>query len=286
MTTNGQSPTVAILLATQRSGTHLLKAALDTHPRIAAPFGEVFDADDEYSKLNFFRYMLERAQTDPKCVLPHQRLNLFEEYLKVVPAICGKPHVVLDIKYNSIHHVHTVWQTNVQSPPLFEFIHENKIPVIHLLRKNLLKTVISNMRAKELQQYHRINEPPITAKIHVDPQLVLACLDILNTLHAEIAQAIMRCPRILTLYYEELLCESPGDAGNETLLNPEPLRQIAALFNVEPNFRSQPLTKKVTPNDLRDVIVNYDELQSALAGSKYAQYLDGHSEGRKGKIRS
>lgn len=266
---------VAILLATQRSGTHLLKGAIDTHPQIAAPFTEVFHDGYEGDRANFFHYMLEQAKSDPTCVLPHHRMGLFSKYLGDMPTICGKPHVVVDIKYNSIHHVHTMWQTTVRPAPLFNFIRQHNVPVIHLVRRNLLKTVISNLRAGKLEQYHRLQDQPAdTSKIHVKPQTVLDHLQLLQALQGAMAEAVRMCPRVLTFYYEDLLRSSTDNSGNQTVFNPEPLGQVAGLFNVEANFNLTPRTKKVTSSDLRDAVENYDELHRALAVTEFAQYFD------------
>lgn len=274
MNTDQKKPNVAILLATQRTGTHLLKGAIDSHPLIAGPFSEAFYQDYDSDPANFFHYMLQRAQADPTCMLPHRRIEFFQNYLQDLPVICQKPNIVLDIKYNSVHHVHTVWQAPFETPPLFKVIRNNNYPIIHLLRKNLLKTVVSNMRAQKLKQFQRLSdESADTAVIHVDPQTVLQYLDILKRFHSTIEGFISGYPHVLALYYEDIFLQSQG-TSDQTSLNPEPLRQIAALFNLEPNFNLQPLTKKLTSSDLKEAIVNYDELESVLSSTEYARYLD------------
>src|SRR5688572_17236092 len=119
----GESMTaVGILLATQRTGTHLLKSAIDSHPRVAAPFREAFFPDNLEFDDNFFGYLLNLVKSDASWALPQRRVELFERYLSDLPDICGKPHVLIDLKYNSIHHIHSDWHHPGDRPTLFEIV--------------------------------------------------------------------------------------------------------------------------------------------------------------------
>jgi hypothetical protein len=168
--------------------------------------------------------MMQRAQGDPTCTLPHQRIELFKSYLRELPAICNKQHVVLDVKYNSVHHIHKLWQTPLTPPPFFQVVRELGIPVIHLFRRNILKTVISNIRADMLRQYIvRSNEKLDSRALDVNPKEVVQRLDTLKRLQHAVLEYIGNYPNVTTVYYEDLFQAPPANnSAQQNVLNLNP----------------------------------------------------------------
>ena len=265
---------VAFLIANQRTGTHLLKAAVASHPMIAAPVLEVFHDWYVDDPANFFHYLLGRIHSDPSVALPNRREETFDDYLRAMPSICGKPNVLLDIKYNSFHHLDGMWKSHDQIPHLINYIKSRKIPVIHLRRENLLRVIISGMRSNILRQYYKfLNEDVDLTPIEVDPDEVIKSVNSLRSRVEYYTKVLDDCPVVYEMLYEDLLAFGSSDP-NDLEVNREYLGIIADMFSAPHDFARVPQTRKLSSASLKAMVSNYEELYSALHSSGLQHFIE------------
>jgi hypothetical protein len=157
---------------------------------------------------------------------------------------------------------------------LLDFLLETPgLRVIYLYRRNILKQHVSlelmrstNIVSTEMTRDGRATIPSLRAKVHV---AFPAILDILSNAEHEIAQrdAILRqlpTDRVCSIAYEDLFA-SPSSLEAFRL-------QVFQFLGVEP-IEVASRQRKLSSDDLRDLVVNYDELYEGLINTRFAQYL-------------
>src|SRR5690349_14961359 len=137
-----------IICAAPRSGTTFLGDAVTTAYEAAWP-EEIFHefhagpgldyrvAEDPQERANFFSFRAEAASQRPEFMYPDRasRERLFDAYLDNLRTLFpGSDRFLLDIKYNSWHHLDGFWRMPVDPPGLIDLLQAKDIPVVHLVR--------------------------------------------------------------------------------------------------------------------------------------------------------
>lgn len=136
--------------------------------------------------------------------------------------------------------------------------------VIHLVRRNLVKRIVSMNHLRHLRKSTQLVSSNVVDQHDVQRFAIdiPALLDklVLESLYSDqLAQFAERFANCLRVEYEDLL-ENP----RMTLDRITGFLGLAPFEEIEGRFR------KATPDDLRDVLENYGELESALAGTPWA----------------
>ena len=132
-----------VVVAHQRSGSTFLGSVLNAHPQVRIR-GELF-LDKKYRKKDFFyNFWLSKMAADAANVTLSRQPELIHEYLNTIMSqIAGNCAMGIDVKYNQLRVL----------PKLMQVMDELDFRVIHLIRKNILKTHVSyllNIKKKEL----------------------------------------------------------------------------------------------------------------------------------------
>lgn len=259
-----------LLLATQRSGTQALGWLLNQHPDIRY-FSEVF-LETNTSQGNFWDYMTRCASRQVDIIRPSMREQAFAEYRRHLDMIAAKRHVLIDVKYNQSHMLDGPVRGLISSPILFRIARDNDLPVIHLVRRNMLKTFLSMRHSQQAKRASiRVTEPAAAEvfRIVVDiPEL----LHFLEQTQADIAWAtrlVDRCRQRVTLEYETLFDRQSG------CLAADGARKIEDLLGVTDLTRQVPVQRKMTNDHLEDVISNFHAVYSALRHTEHHWMLAG-----------
>lgn len=143
-------------------------------------------------------------------------------------------------------------------------LNRNGWKFIYLKRENSISHMISNLMAAETNIYHlKNNEERYRKKIHVDGQLLLDAIKFGNeTMKAE-EENLKNIPHLTIIYENDLLDNSKHQETADKIfdylkLNPG---------KVKANF------KKVVPDDLRETIINYDEVYNFFKDTEYVDLL-------------
>src|SRR5262249_28128910 len=143
-----------------RSGTTALREVLATNHHILQ-LGEVFHSEYLEDQRFFYNYFKERIVKNPNLALPSgdNRRVLFRDYVSDVKQRLGYDasmhHVlVVGVNYNSLQSLNNFWQNSLSPPYLLELIQTFNFGVLHLIRENLLRTLISERRARASGVWH------------------------------------------------------------------------------------------------------------------------------------
>ena len=142
-------------------------------------------------------------------------------------------------------------------------VKDQNIRIIHLTRENRLKRYISNYIAANVTHVNVVFD--ITNRAVVQPITLSleACIQDINA--TEEAEARFReyfkKHKVFEISYEQVV-NKESNKLNE-------LQQFLGVTPAELEVK----TRKVIPDNLKDVIVNYADLQSAFRGTRFEHYL-------------
>jgi LPS sulfotransferase NodH len=161
-----------ILCAAPRSGTMALAEAVATAYQVASPPEIFFNIDPEVGlealhqdpedRGNFFLFRSRAAASRPELLFPTpaMRQTLWRLYLDHLADAYSNDGVLMDIKYNSWHHLDGYWRFPTEPPGLVQIVRESRIPVVHLVRRNLFALYCSLRRAELSNIWQKKNGDP------------------------------------------------------------------------------------------------------------------------------
>lgn len=235
----------AIVIAHTRSGGTWLNHCLSSHPQIFWPRGEPFHPGMEYYR-----------------AFPDARQN---QILTLIHRACHYHAAGCKITYKQ------VW------PGLSEYIRQNDVRIIHLMRENLLRVIVSQIITGRVEaqltadrKAHSFQE----AKAYPPKLPRLGPGDIIRRM-TELAQAIEKQREwiaktgadALYLTYTDIV----GEAGEANLFMPRGISHILCNFlDVEERILTGRL-RRVNPYRLQDMIPNWDELKQAILATEFSR---------------
>ncbi|MBW2965736.1 sulfotransferase domain-containing protein [Candidatus Woesearchaeota archaeon] len=231
-----------ILLFQGRTGSSYLKESLNSHPDIIMQ-GEVW-AGMKYIPKN-------KRKQNAKKQLEWAQKFFGKTYNKKIKAIGFKTKFI-----------------DVLDPKEFaRFLEQNNIKIIYMTRQNIVKLTISEINARRLynkikvwnlssEKYHlqafNLNLNRFKKRLKEKEQMETKLKIYIKTLNLP----------ILKIYYEDLLMDEF-----------EILRKINKFLEV-PFRKTKGNSIKNTSDNLREVLLNFDEIQSHYIGTKYESMFD------------
>ena len=145
---------------------------------------------------------------------------------------------------------------------LQHWIETQNVSIIHLIRENALKLLLSRIRAKETAHWQFASKT-LKQKTSIDPHTVLEELD---KIVQEREGMKRRFPKnqYLEIRYEQFI----NNYSNES----KKIIDFLELKDAKMSFSRN--LKKLNPDSLSEVIKNYDEISMILKGTPYQQFLD------------
>ena len=239
----------AIILATQRTGSTFLVWCLRSYPEIECS-GEILNGGPDAPVQTYrgpFKQVLKGwriAKTGSW--MPGRRLDGF--YGRGSAKVrCFK------IMYNQL----------ARPFVLRYFLKNEDVRVIHLRRHNLLKVHVSTLlmdKRRDLQA----TAPEETVWIRVNPAKAIASMRKARALYESFDKTFERHPR-LQIAYEKLF--------DSKYLQAETSRRICDFLDV-PQHRMESQLVKLNPESLRDMVINYEELEDAISKTEFANMLE------------
>jgi LPS sulfotransferase NodH len=261
---------VRLLLSTQRSGSHFLKSHIESHFSGVTCSGEVLREPGELARRypalpskpeysHFWPWYETQVRAGNLSVMPDKRLEAFEIYLSKLSAVVGPGDLVVDVKYNSIRSLGGYWDTEYGSHDFTSFITSRNISVLHLIRKNILKVIVSNKLAVHTGVWHRNeerSEKESLPKIRLNPKRVLGDIRYALKLRQDYQTRFSGYSNYDEIVYEDFVQE-------QGFTEPGINSRVLALF-LEKSPVSQTPTelpfKKTTPDDPSEVVENWQEV--------------------------
>lgn len=237
-----------IVLGRSRVGSNFLRGLLNSHPQITT-YGEIFrDIDSsDWDHLGYFQSakMIDLLRNDPVKFL---QTKLFGKYPRSIAAVGFK------IFY---YHAH-----NNGEAPVWSFLQDRKdVRVIHLKRRNILKTHLSRQKAAVTDSWvNTSRSKEVQPAIRLDYE---ACLQDFNQTRAweeEYDRLFAHHPKIEVIY-EELAGNYQAEMAR--------LQEFLGV-DIEP---VAPTTYQQSSQPLAQAIANYAELKEQFADTPWAEFF-------------
>jgi hypothetical protein len=247
-----------LILAGRRSGTTLLVECLDSHPDIECR-KDVFSIRRRWRhfqvdvKSGLF-YPFRTASLKRRIDFVFRRRWLIESFLAEafapVPGVKAKG---IRLSYEQAR----------KYPEVLPWALENGVRVVHLIRGNGLKAVVSHFTAKKRGFAHATSKVErVTLKL--PPGELMAFL-IKREREVERYRALLQDRPCCEISYESFLAQKEKEA-----------RRVLGFLGID---RYVPLTSRLVKQNtdsLREILENYDEIARTLRGTPFQSYLEDH----------
>jgi hypothetical protein len=145
-------------------------------------------------------------------------------------------------------------------PVILDWVKENNASVIHLIRKNPVKAIVSHFTAKERRMYHTTSKVS-KVTVRLSPR----------KLRREVDKRLYEIQKYRQIFkhqhYHELNYESfIEDRDGETL-------RILDFLGIDEFVSLRSNLVKQNPDSLDDILENFQEIKKAFKGSKFEKYL-------------
>lgn len=223
----------------KRVGSTFLQNAIDSHPDLAG-VDEVFvnmAIKPGIRKSGFVPYLRSDVDTP-------------EEYIEdiIKRTHWDKKAVSMKLMYNQIGY----------HSGLLQYIKDNKIPIIHLMRKNLVEQVISFLKMAEY------NDNPVV----ISGKNLLDAVEEAKRLNKYWAKQL-KDNIVLTLYYEDIIGNTEK---GKTYMATEANMKICNFFNVKYQ-RLFATTKKKNKKDMSIYLPNIEDVRKVFKNTEFEWML-------------
>lgn len=244
-----------IVLAGRRSGTTLLVTCLDSHPQIDCT-KEVFDTHRKFKYFQvdrrtglFYRYRSASIKRQFDYIF--RRKPLIEAFLaEIYRPIEGMKAIGSRLSYGQAR----------KYPQILDWVTANEAAVIHLIRANPIKAIVSQFTAKKRHTYHTTSQVK-RVTVRLQPQKLQRSVA-KRLREIEMYRAMFKDGRYHEVYYESLVADRDGET-----------RRILDFLHID---QFVPLTTnlvKQNPDSLQDILENYAEIAQVFKGSALEKYL-------------
>lgn len=237
-----------IILSTQRSGSAFLVTSLTSHPRIHC-YREIFLATNPQPE-SYRTYRTQSLQHRVAHVFQGKRL--IDSYLTQLYCPEGQGDAV-GFKF--------MYSQAETLPEVVTWLRNHQVKVIHLIRTNILKKIVSNQTAKVRKIYHS-TEPVEAIKIRINTKKLKRTLTYV-THQIEIYRVVFKDNPYLELTYESFV----ANRDRETQ------RLLQFLHISEPCISLTSDLVKLNSDSLEMLIENYDEVSQTLVGTEFERFL-------------
>lgn len=245
-----------IVSATQRTGATFFMNCLSSHPQIQtqkAGFGQkhfiIFSFDKRKTGYYLYRSQSMKRQFDHL----FRRKRLVYEYMAThYQPVDGVKAMGLKVSYNYTG----------KYPALLEWLREqDDLRVIHYVRDNVLKTVISRKTARKRGLHHSTKKvEPV--KVYLQPDKLIGTLALITRQVEKYRQAFPGKP-YLEVSYESFTSHREDET-----------RRILQFLDIDQFVPLSTDLVKLNPDSIEDLVENYEEVAQALRGTVYEKYLD------------
>lgn len=236
------------VVAQQRSGTHFLLSLLNSHSAIATA-GEVLHHTT--SNHNFYDYWAERVATDPVAIRPSQAVAVWRDFAAQLREELHVPRIVMILMYNQL----AALQPRLRDVAFFGQ------PVIHLVRRNILRTHISDYINRSRIAPTHTREQRAAISISLPTAELLAELRARKTAIDATREQLRTHARTIEVTYEDLVHSRK-----------EALAELIDFIGAADEQLETSL-ERTNPWPLREMLTNFDEVASLLGSTEFAEML-------------
>lgn len=269
------------IIASQRSGTHLLREVLDSSPHVAI-VAEPFSREHRRAVWDMFVKtvppdVFPLADFDQATLLLDQYQDFarkdFAEYPREYGGVKQSPTLLgLDIKYNQLKYVSPSLADLCAPPFLIEYFRRRQTPIVHLVRNNLLHIAISMIVANARGIWQNTDGKTVSGEYEIP---IEELFNYIRWLESE-RQEFVRLTQNLNLHvcsFDDVVYDiEHTDANGNLREDSRAFRPLAAFLGVPNKFSNNQYIRKVLNRPYREIIRNYDAVVGAVKDSPYAQF--------------
>ncbi len=246
-----------IVLAAHRSGTTLLLSSLESHPQVKC-HKRIFTVDVVVKRL-WVRDRPGSSFHQFRTASLKRRLDYIFRSKQLINDFMTESAAPTDgVKMVGVR---VIYAEADKHPEILAWAKEHDVGIIHLIRENALKTIVSAETAQKRGLSHSTSKVKWVT-VHLSPFKLKMQLTRL-TQQIEKYQTVLKNTRHLEVSYEALVARPEAET-----------RRILDFLKLE---QLGPLTTnlvKLNPNSLGDIIENYTEVKQALHGTAFEKFLD------------
>jgi hypothetical protein len=246
-----------VILTLPRTGSTLLSKSLNKHPEIFCD-DEIFHFSfRDYFSPNQFRFLKLRFL--PKKI--NYLINYPSIYLKL-PGFLTNYFKNKKGEHFKARGFKLMYYQTFYTPGLISYLKKNNIKIILLLRENIFRNALSDLRARETGIYHHQEnnkeQRSRMSKLNVDTNALKQRMDNIVQQNKQL-EAIVKDMDYIKIRYEDFT------DWNGTM------NKIADFLHVSRQEVSAG-AKKLNPNALQDMISNYSEVENWLKNNNYSEF--------------
>lgn len=244
-----------LILAGRRSGTTFLVTSLDSHAQVECTkeiFStrrnfKYFQVDKSGSAFYKFRSATFKRQLD----YIFRRQHLIDAFLTeiFIPAENVKARGIR-LSYEQAH----------KYPEILQWVLKNDVRVIHLLRENSLKAIVSHFTARK-RGVHHVTSQVEQVTVRLSPATLKKLLIKRNS-DTEKYRQMFKDRQYCEVCYETFV--KNREAESRRIFD---FLQIDQFMNLTSNLVKQ------NPDSLKDILENYEEVSQAFKGTAFEKYL-------------
>lgn len=236
-----------IIITTQRSGSTFFWRFLNQHPDLHVK-GEMFlkSLNDSSSYVNFNSKSLMR-RFNSYFGRSRNIQNYLDSFYSEVPAAKAAGFKVM---YNQI------------SEGFDDYLFNNDVSIIHLIRENILKIIVSAESARVRNLYHAEKETKIEKiKVRINTNNLL---EIIQNKYAAVQSHKDRYKNLpyLETYYEKIVDNFDKE-----------ISKVFEFLGVSSCDGLDVPLKKINPDSLSEIIENYDDVVNKMKGTPFENFL-------------
>ena len=242
-----------MVLTTQRSGSTFFCTSLASSPHICCE-PQAFGRPP--SKFRTFIDDKLPAGMAFDHLRPKDRRSLVEQFLdRTFSNIQGAKSMGLRLMYDHI------WQT----PEILPWMVLYSVHLIHLIRRNRLKTLLSRQIARRTGRYHS-KRPLSPVQVRVPCHNLIPKLIQIKTERRQSKRDLSRLYPYMEIFYEDFVAHRKRETA-----------RIGNFLGLSLLGCLKSDLVKVNPDSLKGVIQNYDEVADTLNGTPFARFLEEQS---------
>ena len=248
-----------ILLTGRRSGTTLVIDCLNNHPDITCikrAFGverRIKNPTEHRHSSDFYLYRTDNALR--KAMYLFRRTVVFHDYLANKMFTTEEAGTAKGFR--------VIYEISKSYTMIEDWVKQDNVKVIHLIRENVLKTYLSTETAKIHKMHHpREGDAVKPVSIYIDPGKIV------NILKKRLEEIDSQRNRYSGENYLEVTYES---FVNNRAVESD---RILSHLEVDTNCGLQSDLVKINPNSVRDIIQNYAEVAEVVHAAGLERFLD------------
>jgi LPS sulfotransferase NodH len=262
-----RTPVLFMVFGNQRTGSTLIASKLNSHSRIIC-YEEVFlpwvDSDPSLRS-----WLSAAGRPQWLRAVPGMRTA----FLNALLDINGLPDDASAVGFKVMYNQMSLWPRLAYLAPragqllqdrsLQRWLCVNHVVIVHTLRRNRLKALVSHALAAQSGRFHSRDPVAGNHTVVIPVRGLKARLHRIEQAEKVARAAILGLPTV-EVFYEDYISVGGADQDN---------RLCAALGQTAPEGGLSSPLQKVASDNLLDVIANYDQVAACLSGTRFERFL-------------